>query len=403
MEAEGQGNKRAEEKPENLSEAAWQRLEGLNARFETELSYADALLAEEPPSSRIVMVLANSTELRRLAILQRFIERAYYLRLYGPQEGLQISDNLIAWTKSDPSPLVAVIRRRAMMERGNFLRILGDPTAAYAALEEAARELEAIDDPLELARYQELLGSLEANCANYEAAAYLSRKALAKVRRWGDSHTLQRVLTGTGMVEILNGNYEAAENLLDESMRIGEADSIFLRYAATNRILAYFDSGNPHRAYKALLRVRGNLGDSWMQGFPERTQMRQVWLEGQILAALHCDDDAIGRFKRAREFFIRSGHGFEVGCISVDLAASYAAQDRLAEARSELAFALPFCSEERPLNRYAREGVLLLHGALQRQGRLQADQVRAVTFHLDSIHRAPLQTFRQPPFAGLQL
>jgi len=101
--------------PETLPESAWRHLENLKNRFAVELAYADSCLAEDPPRFRIQMLLANSSELRRVAILQRFLEKAYSFRLAHPGEGLRIADDLIAWTARDPSPVVAVLRRRTLM------------------------------------------------------------------------------------------------------------------------------------------------------------------------------------------------------------------------------------------------------------------------------------------------
>src|SRR6186997_1238207 len=104
--------------------AAWQRLEHLTSVFESELSFADSFLADAPPSSRVRMLLTHSSLLRKVAILQRFLERAYSFRHDQPADGLQVTDDLMSWTKEDPSPLIAAIRTRAWMERGNLLRIL---------------------------------------------------------------------------------------------------------------------------------------------------------------------------------------------------------------------------------------------------------------------------------------
>jgi tetratricopeptide (TPR) repeat protein len=385
-----------------LPEAAWQRLEDLKVRFQAELSFADSFLADEPPSSRVQMLLVNSSELRKVAVLQRFIDRAYSFRLDQPREGLQLADELITWTKNDPSPLVAVVRCRAWMERGNFLRILGDAAGAYEALAKASRELEANgSDPLELARYQELLGTLKRDCGDFEAATALLKKALAKVRRWGDSHSLQRVLIATSIAELCNNNFQEADALLDESLKTAEPDCLLLRIAAVNRLLVYLFSGKPHKAYQVLLRVRSNLGSSWLRELPEPNRVAALWAEGQILNTLGIDDEALPLLRKAREFFIRSARGYEVCHISIELASTYAAQQRFGEVRRELAFGLPFCSPARSLDNHAREVVSLLQAALEHQGRLEADQLRTVAHRLDCIRRAPLQDHRQASFADL--
>jgi hypothetical protein len=387
-----QAKARLSPRPESLPETVWQRLEHFTQVFESELRFADCFLADDPPSSRVQMLLANSTPLRRVAILQRFIERAYSFRHDQPADGLQVTGDLIAWTRDDPSPLIAPIRTRAWMERGNLLRILGDPAAAHEALAVASQDLEANgSDPLELARYQELLGILERDCGNFAAATDLLRKSLAKVRRWGDGYSLQRVLIATSLAELYNNNFEEAGDLLGESLCAAEPDSLLLRFSAVNRLLVYLCSGQPHRAYQALLRVRNRLGPSWLHGFPEIHRIHALWTEAQILNTLRFDDDAIPLLRRVREFFICSDRGYEICQISIELASNFAAQDRFEEVRRELDFGLQLCSPRKPLDRYAKEAVLLLQATLQHQGRLGAGQIRSVTNRLDRMHRTPLQ------------
>ena len=390
---------------ESLPESAWQRSEALRTHFEAELAFADSWLADDPPRSRIQILLVNSSELRRVAILQRFIERAYSFRLDHPKEGLQISDDLIAWTKHDRSPLAAVIRSRALMERGNFLRILGDSKEAHEALAQAASELETngTGDPLEVARYQELLGTLERDCGNFDTAARLLQQALAKVRRWGDPHSLQRVLLATAVNDLYRNRLEEADAFLEESLRITEPDSLFLRYAVINKVMVHYFGGKPHKAYKTLLRVQDSLGPSWLRGFPQGNQMSVLWTEAQILNSLRLNDEAVGRLKQAREFYIQAAQGSKVGHISIELALSYAAWERFADVRRELAFGLLFCSERSVLDRYTREALLLLQGTLDHQGRLEAEQIRSINHRLDHLHQAPLQAWSERPFADLQL
>jgi len=196
------------------------------------------------------MLLTHSSLLRKVAILQRFLERAYSFRHDQPADGLQVTDDLMSWTKEDPSPLIAAIRTRAWMERGNLLRILGDPAAAHEALAVASRELEANgSDPLELARYQELLGVLERDCGNLAVATDLLRKAVAKVRRWGDGYSLHRVLIASSLAELYSNHFGQAEELLDESLRTEVPESPLLQYTVVNRLLVHLCNNQPHRAY----------------------------------------------------------------------------------------------------------------------------------------------------------
>lgn len=391
--------------PESLPESSWQHLENLGNRFAAELAFADSCLAEDPPRFRIKMLLANSSELRRVAILKRFVERAYSFRLSHPGEGLRITEDIIAWTARDRSPVVGVLRSRALMERGNFLRILGDSQGAHETLAQVASELEANGpgDPLEAARYQELLGTLERDCGNFNTAARLLKKALAKVRRWGDPYSLQRILIAAALNDLYRDRFDEADTYLEESLRVQEPDSLFMRFAAINKVLVQYFRGGPFRAYKTLLRVQDSLGPSWLRGFPVANQMSVLWTEGQILNTIGLHDQAVGRLKKAREFYIQAAQGSEVGHISVEIALSHAAQEQHADVRRELSFALQFCSERTALDRYAKTALLLLQGTLEHQGRLEAEQIRSVDHRLHLLHRAPLKSWDQPPFMGLQL
>jgi tetratricopeptide (TPR) repeat protein len=246
---------------------------------------------------------------------------------------------------------------------------LGDREGAFQSLAQAF-ELQAngTGDPLEAARYQELLGTLERDCGNFEAAARLLKKALAKTRRWGDPYTLQRVLLATAVNELYRDRFEAAERYLDESLKVKQPDNLFMSYAAVNTILVRYFSGNPHRAYKSLLRVQDGMGQSWLQELPQAKQMSVLWTEGQILNSLRLNDDAVVRLKRAREFFIQAAQGSRVGQISIEIALGYAARQRHADVRRELALGLQFCSERSALDRHAKEALLLLSASSRTPG-----------------------------------
>ena len=155
-------------------------------------------------------------------------------------------------------------------------------------------------------------------------------------------------------------------------------------------------------AYQVLCGLRTRLGESWLEHLPQGLQMRQTWLEGQVRSALGMDEEAIGLLKKARQSYIRADCSYEVCYTSVELALTYAKQRRFAELQHELAFALPFCSEEQEIDRFGKEAVLLLLNALRRQNRLEVELVRAITSRLNWIYRAPLRKFDPSPLAELR-
>jgi hypothetical protein len=125
-------------------------------------------------------------------------------------------------------------------------------------------------------------------------------------------------------------------------------------------------------------------------------------MEAQILSELRLDEDAIALFKHVRDFYIQSACGYEVCLASLEIALCYAAQGNFKEVPRELAFALPFLSAHKALDRYAHVAVVLLQGAFQRQGRLEAEQIRVIATQLDFLTRAPLSS-RRPRFVDLSL
>ena len=166
-------------------------------------------------------------------------------------------------------------------------------------------------------------------------------------------------------------------------------------------MLVQYFGGRPYRAYKTLLRVQDSLGSSWLRGFPVAHQMSVLWTEGQILNTIGLYDQAVGQLKKAREFYLQAAQGSKVGHISVEIALSHAAQGRHADVRCELSFALQFCSERKPLDRYVKKALMLLRGTLEHQGRLEAEQIRSVDHRLHLLHRVPLKSWDQQPFNDL--
>ena len=168
-----------------------------------------------------------------------------------------------------------------------------------------------------------------------------------------------------------------------------------------NKVLAYNVSGQPEEAYQSLLRVKAGLGSSWLLEFAPHQRMRVLWIEAQIMSELRMDD-AIPILKQVRDFYIHASRGYEVCLVSIELALDHAAHGRFQKIPGELAFALPFLTSHKTLDRYARAAVLLLQAALERQGRLEAEQLRFVAYRLHSFSRAPLSSHR-PPLTDLPL
>ena len=129
--------------------------------------------------------------------------------------------------------------------------------------------------------------------------------------------------------------------------------------------------------------------------------MRVLWIEGQILNALEREEEAVTLLRKSRDFFVQANRGYEVCRLSIELALSYAALGRFDDVRRELAFALPFLSAQKSMDRYAHAAVLVLQKSLQDQGRLQHEQIRQIAKRLDAIHRAPLKAQPQSPFKDL--
>ena len=126
-----------------------------------------------------------------------------------------------------------------------------------------------------------------------------------------DGRDRERGERGAALRVVAVDRFDEADTYLEESLRIQEPDSLFLRFAAINKVLVQYFGGKPYRAYKTLLRVQGSLGPSWLRGFPVSNQMSVLWTEGQILNTIGLHDQAVGRLKEARDFYIHLVPEFE--------------------------------------------------------------------------------------------
>lgn len=319
---------------EEYLESLWERLHEVAARFEAELQFADAFLEDNPTSPQVSMMLGNSSELRRVAFLKRLVEKAYSLRFNKPNQGLRIVEDVLTWTQADSSRLVSVFRARALMERGNFLRILDSPDSARKSFALAFDELEncAPNDPLEVARYQELLGTLEGYCGNYEAAADLLSKALAKVRRWGDQYSLQRTLIAKGRILAQSGEPELALKTLSEAEFFvsGQNEPRLLLCLRFNFAATLCDLGQfieARRRVSEVIALAAEMGN-------ELDLVRALWLRGRIDSGLGRAGEAEAAFEQVRQAFRHRGIGDEFAKVTLDLASLLSEQGRLAEVKN---------------------------------------------------------------------
>jgi tetratricopeptide (TPR) repeat protein len=319
---------------EEYPESFWERLHEVAARFEAELQFAGAFLEDNPTSPQVSMMLGNSSELRRVAFLQRLVEKAYSLRLNKPNQGLRILEDVLTWTQTDSSRLVSVFRARALMERGNFLRILGNPDSARKSFALAFDELEncAPNDPLEVARYQELLGTLEGYCGNYEAAADLLSKALAKVRWWGDQYSLQRILIAKAFTLMQSGEPELALKTLSEAEPFvsGQNEPRLLFCLRFNFAATLCDLGQFMEAQRCVSEITALAAETGNELDP----VRALWLRGRIDSGLGRTQEAEAAFKQVWQAFRQRGVANDFAMVTLELVSLLSEQGRWSEVRS---------------------------------------------------------------------
>jgi tetratricopeptide (TPR) repeat protein len=248
-------------------------------------------------------------------------------------------------------PLVNDLKARAWACKGESLRLLSDLRNAEAAFESAEGLIdEGTGDALEEARIFELKAALYRDQQRAGAAHRLLDEVILIYRQYRDSHLLGRAFIQKGRVHGSSDELDEAISWLRKGLGlIDPSRERHVDLAARHSLMLYLtESGRPREARFLLKASR----PEFLQHGSPLLICRLRWLEGTIYSALKFPREAEKALVEARQGFIDLGVGFSIAGVSLDLAALYAAQGRVAEVRTLAEEVLPIF-QSRDLHREA--------------------------------------------------
>lgn len=327
--------------------------EGLAGRLAAERLSAGELWEELRPEScsRRHLLLQEKPRYRTWGLFELLIEKARHAVLMEPQKAeeilhlaLDLASGLDASTYGPGS--VEAAKTRAWAYLGNALRVRWDFRGAERAFQLAKEHLaKSWLDPLDEALLLELEASLRRAQRRYDEALGLLQLAIELYREVHEPHLQGRALLAQGLVLQYRQDYEAACVAFHGSLFLldGLEDPRLVAVGQFNLVNCLHESGRTAEAAALLPETR-----QLMERSGTRSDLvRLRWLEGRIAAVI----DQAGRAGQAavaeralvetREAWIEDGSAFDAALASLDLAALYARQGRVLEARRLVEEILP--------------------------------------------------------------
>jgi tetratricopeptide (TPR) repeat protein len=261
---------------------------------------------------------------------------------------------------------VADMQARTLAELANAYRVADDLERADALMRQAVeRSAEGSGDPLLLARLMDLLASLDCHRRQFAAAGELLDAVHAIYRDHSDEHRAGRALISKGLYTSYGNDPRQALVLLTEGFeRIDSAAEPELALAAVHNILVcLIELGRSREALPLLERFR----PLYERCGGRLNGLKLRWVEGKIAAG--CDDfrEAESCFAEVRQGYEEAGLAFHGALVSLDLAAVWLHEGKIAEARG-LVEQVIATFKALNIGREALAALLLLRDTLTQQG-----------------------------------
>jgi tetratricopeptide (TPR) repeat protein len=266
---------------------------------------------------------------------QSLLDRCRALRHNDP-ETLVLTATLTAALaeRLDPGPFgtaaLADLQARAWAERGNARRVADDLTGAESDLAHAL-ELsgQGTEDPSLLASLMDLTASLYTDQRRFDEALQLLDAVYAIYQRQGDMHSAGRALISKGASIGYASDPEEELRLLNQGLGLIDAsrDPKLAMVGIHNLIWCLVECGRAAQA-EQLFAYSRELFSTYVERLDA---VKSLWLEGRIAAALGSDELAERRFWEVRASFEALKLPYDVGLVSLDMAALWLQAGRTAE------------------------------------------------------------------------
>ncbi|MEA2691009.1 MAG: hypothetical protein QOJ16_396 [Acidobacteriota bacterium] len=356
-----------EERPRTLERELLARAEGLAHAVPTATRRREAPLCEE--------LIAKSRACRNddPQRMIHFAQRARFAadNLDPARYGLETAIDMQAWT---------------LAELANAYRVADDLVQAESSMRQAVeRSAEGSGDPLLLARLMDLLASLCCHRRQFALAIELLDAVYTIYRDHGDEHQAGRALISRGLYTEYGGDPRQALVLLTEGFeRIDPAREPDLALAAVHSILdCLVELGRSREAGPLLDRFR----PLYERCGGRLTLLKLRWMEGKIAAGCHDLPAAERCLAEVRLGFEETGLASPCALVSLDLAAVWLRQGRIADARRVVEEGIATFKALR-IGREALAALLLLRDAFTHQG-TALGMLRSAAEHLKRSEQLP--------------
>ncbi len=381
-------------------ERAFHRASRREAAIERERRQAPALLAElaeQSPTRQLLLVL-NSRRYRNWFLCEALIQRAFEVGPSDAEEAVTRAESAVALAErvlvaKGDEPVNRDLVGRAWAVLGNARRIGGDMTGADEALVRALEELErGSGDPLEQSWVEGFLGSLRSDQRRFGEAVSHFNRAMRCARAAGDDHLVGRALLEKAVTLGESGQPEREIEDLREALRLldGDREPRLQLVAQHNLTWALKECGRLDEALASLqeiLPLHARSGKAM-----DLLQLR--WLEGKLAQAQGELGRAEAAFHEVIDGFLERQLPFDVALASLDLAAVYCEQGRIAKMKRLAAESLPVF-HALGIHREALAALALFERAAERE-RVSLRFIAELAGYLQRARSDPKLSFRPP-------
>lgn len=277
--------------------------------------------------SRRRLLLTNGERFHTLALCDYVLDRAHEAGFEDEKLAITLAEQAIVIAERvDPEVIGKRLARdllgRSWAVLGNAKRIAGDLAGAEEALAIGGEWLAAgTGDPLEEARWLDLLASLRGAQREFSKALHLQNRAAGIYRRIGESHLQGRTLVGKAKIfDDMQEPAKAAETLHKALPLLdAEREPLVVLAAYHNLVHSLNELGRTEEAI-ALLRRARPLYDE-VGGALNLLRLR--WLEGKIERNRGNYLAACGTLQEVCDAFIERQMGYEAALVTLDLALTH--------------------------------------------------------------------------------
>lgn len=280
-----------------------------------------------PSEARVVRIERARHRFRQPALVRLLLEESRRRLPGDPVEAFNLSD--LAWrvaNRNSGMPGYFGLYVLAMAQMANACRVANDRRRADELFTMARRVLaeHGVTDPAVVARVDDLQGSLRKDQRRFPEARKLLKRAAMQFGLIQAHDDAARALINLGAVYKHQKELDQAIETTRSALALLGPDAELRLHLCGHYNLAFYltEAGRFEEAAELL-----EMDEALFRRFPEPwTQLRLLWLRGDIAAGLGDAVAAERAYRETRDGFVAQGIGYDAAMVSLDLAVLYLRQ-----------------------------------------------------------------------------